>query len=90
MLLSVFFFFGSVCLFAQSDPTDIFEDDSSFTGKGMTRKELCNFFMDEPVNARKSGSDEWITFDDWTSPKKGDTVTFHLKNGTVVDYQKSK
>ncbi|MBL7157085.1 MAG: hypothetical protein ISS92_02855 [Candidatus Omnitrophica bacterium] len=66
------------------------ESDSEFTCKGMNKKQLCNFFMDMPVACKKRGNNEWITFDDWTSKKKGDVVIFHLKNDVVISYEKPK
>jgi len=82
-------FISAACVSAGSESGNTFGKDSGFACKGMNKKQLCAFFMDAPVACRKKGNDEWITFDNWTSGKKGDVVIFHLENNIVVDYEKS-
>ncbi len=37
---------------------------------------------------RQEGNEEWITFSDWTTEERGDTITFHLEDGKVKDWKK--
>ena len=56
--------------------------------EGMSRQTLYRAFDKALVkNHRKEGSEEWITFINWTTEEPADLVTFYLIDGKVRSWR---
>ena len=60
--------------------------------EGMPKEDLYKTGFTEYLQKdyRREGNDEWITFSDWTTNERGDLITFRLKDGKVVDWERPK
>lgn len=61
--------------------------DLGIVYKGMPKEYLENagFTKYLLISSKKEGSEEWITFSDWTTPESGDKITFIIEAGKVKD-----
>ncbi len=55
---------------------------------GMPKDDLeqAGYTADLQQDCRKQGSEEWLTFSDWTTETPNDTVTFHIVDDKVHDW----
>ena len=59
---------------------------------GMPKEDLPKAGYTEylQVGYKKFKNKEWITYRDWITPKRGDTVTFYLEDGIVRGWKVNK
>ncbi|MDD5546878.1 MAG: hypothetical protein PHO67_07010 [Candidatus Omnitrophica bacterium] len=58
---------------------------------GMPKEDLAKAGYTEylQMGYHKEGTDEWITFSNWTSKERGDTITFYMKDGRVKGWKEN-
>jgi hypothetical protein len=81
----------SIMTFAQDVPEEVNKLATSLglAYVGMPKESLYQIFHElQQKGYRKDGSDEWITFSDWTTEEKGDRITFYLVNGKVKEWER--
>ncbi len=58
---------------------------------GMSKEDLYKVLSEvQQIDHRQEGSEEWITFSDWTTEERRDLITFHLVDGKVEGWEKPK
>ena len=70
--------------------------DSKITTKlgtvyvGMPEEDLYKIFQpkDRVLMPQTILEREWLVFEDWTSPEKGDVITFHIEDGKVTEWER--
>lgn len=94
LILSLIAFLFSATTFALELPetTKQLATSLGLVYEGMPKEKLYETGFTELLQKgyRQEGNDEWITFSDWTTEERGDLITFHLKDGKVVDWARPK
>jgi hypothetical protein len=57
---------------------------------GMSEDELYKIFQanDRVLMPQSILNRGWLVFNDWTSPERGDVITFHIEDGKVTEWER--